>query len=48
MIGDFNCIKWAKEKCGGRVVVESSVNCLRDFMMNTDAIDLGFIGPSFT
>ena len=24
------------------------MNCLRDFMLNTGAIDLGFIGPSFT
>ena len=48
VIGDLNCIKRAKEKCGGRIVAESSVNCLRDFMMNTGAIDLGVIGPSFT
>ena len=48
MIGDFNCIKRAKEKCGGRIVAKSLANCLRDFMMNTSAIDLGFIGPSFT
>ena len=48
MIGDFNYIKRAREKCGGRIVVESSANCLRDFMMNLGAIDLGFIGPSFT
>ena len=48
VIGDFNCIKRAKEKCGDRLVAESSVNCLRDFMLNTGAIDLAFIGPSFT
>ncbi|XP_065629740.1 uncharacterized protein LOC136067578 [Quercus suber] len=48
VIGDLNCIKRAKEKCGGRLVAESSVHCLRDFMVNTSAIDLGFIGPSFT
>ena len=48
MIGDFNCIKRAREKCGGRIVAESLANCLRDFMMNLGAIDLGFIGPSFT
>ena len=48
VIGDFNCIKRAKEKCGGRIVAKSLANCLRDFMMNTSAIDLGFIGPSFT
>nr|POE60241.1 hypothetical protein CFP56_77219 [Quercus suber] len=35
VIGDLNCIKRAKEKCGGRLAAESSVNCLRDFMMNT-------------
>ena len=48
VIRDFNCIKWAREKCGGRVVAKSSANCLRDFMMNSGAIDSGFIGPSFT
>nr|POE46674.1 putative mitochondrial protein [Quercus suber] len=48
VIRDFNCIKWAREKCGWRIVAESSTNCLRDFMMNSGAIELGFIGPSFT
>ena len=48
MIRDFNCIKQDREKCGGRIVAESSANCLRDFMMTLGAIDLGFIGPSFT
>ncbi|XP_023915429.1 uncharacterized protein LOC112026997 [Quercus suber] len=48
VIRDLNCIKRSDEKCGGRVVSECSVNCLKDFMSNTGAIDLGFNGPSFT
>ena len=48
VIGDLNCIKRADEKRGGRSSLESSINCLRDFMANTGAIDLGFNGPSFT
>nr|POE86184.1 hypothetical protein CFP56_07291 [Quercus suber] len=48
VIGDLNCIKRADEKKGGRFSPESSINCLRDFMTNTGAIDLGFNGPSFT
>ena len=48
VIGDLNCIKRAKEKRGGCAVVESSVCYLKDFMSNTGAIDLGFLGPSFT
>uniref|UniRef100_A0A7N2L3I4 Reverse transcriptase n=1 Tax=Quercus lobata TaxID=97700 RepID=A0A7N2L3I4_QUELO len=48
VIGDLNCIKRVDEKRGGRSSLESSINCLRDFMANTGAIDLGFNGPSFT
>nr|POE54654.1 hypothetical protein CFP56_47295 [Quercus suber] len=48
VMGDFNSIKGSKEKKGGRHVGESSVNSLRDFINNTGAIDLDFIGPSFT
>nr|POE91951.1 hypothetical protein CFP56_33154 [Quercus suber] len=48
VIGDLNCIKRADEKRGGCSSPESSINCLRDFMTNTGAIDLGFNGPSFT
>lgn len=48
MIGDLNCIKSSEEKCGGHAVSKCSVNCLKDFMSNTGAIDLGFNGPSFT
>lgn len=43
VIGDFNCIKRAKEKCGGRVVAESSVNCLRNLMMNTGSLILDLL-----
>nr|POF23631.1 hypothetical protein CFP56_78907 [Quercus suber] len=48
VIGDLNCIKRANEKRGGRSILESSINYLRDFMAKTGAIDLGFNGPSFT
>ena len=48
VIGDLNCIKWAKKKHGGCAVAKSSVSHLRDFMSNTGTVDLGFIGPSFT
>ena len=48
VMDDFNSIKGSKEKKGGRHVGESSVNSLRDFINNTGAIDLDFIGPSFT
>nr|POE84193.1 hypothetical protein CFP56_74209 [Quercus suber] len=48
VMGDFNSIKGLKEKKGGRHVGESSVNSLKDFINNTGAIDLDFIGPSFT
>ena len=47
-MGDFNSIKGSKEKKGGRHVGESLVNSLRDFINNTSAIDLDFIGSSFT
>ena len=48
VMGDFNSIKGSKEKKGGQHVGESSINSLRDFINNTGAIDLDFIGPSFT
>lgn len=48
IIRDLNCIKISNEKRGGRSISGSSVNCLKDFMSNTGAIDLGFTGPSFT
>ena len=48
IIGDLNCIKRMDEKRGGRSTSGSSDNCLKDFMSNTSAIDLGFTGPSFT
>ena len=46
--GDLNCIKRIGEKRGDRSISSSSVNCLKDFMSNTGAIDLGFTRPSFT
>ena len=48
IIGDLNCIKRMDEKRGGRSTSGSSDNCLKDFISNTGAIDLGFTGPSFT
>ena len=48
VIGDLNCIKRVDEKKGGCSIPESSINCLRNFMANTGAIDLGFNGSSFT
>ena len=48
VMGDFNSIKGSKEKKGGQHVRESLINSLRDFINNTSAIDLDFIGPSFT
>ena len=48
VIGDLNCIKRANEKRGGRSILESSINCLRDFMANAGAINLSFNEPSFT
>ena len=48
IIGDLNCIKRMDEKKGGRSTSGSSDNCLKDFMSNIGAIDLGFTGPSFT
>ncbi|XP_075663408.1 uncharacterized protein LOC142632996 [Castanea sativa] len=48
MIGDFNSIKNAGEKSGGKPTIESSVNNIRTFITNTAAIDLGFKGPPFT
>ena len=46
--GDLNCIKRIGEKRGDRSISGSSVNCLKDFMSNTGAIDLDFTRPSFT
>ena len=48
VMGDFNSIKGSKEKKGRWHVGESPVNNIRDFINNTGAIDLDFIGPSFT
>ncbi|KAK9990203.1 hypothetical protein SO802_025188 [Lithocarpus litseifolius] len=48
IIEDLNSIKKIDEKKGGRSIFGSSNNCLKDFMSNTSAIDLGFTGPSFT
>ena len=48
VIGDLNCIKRVDEKKGGCSIPESSINCLRNFMANTGAIDLSFNEPSFT
>ena len=48
VIGNLNCIKREDEKRGEHSILESSINCLRDFMANTGAIDLGFNKPSFT
>ena len=44
IIGDLNCIKRMDEKRGGRSTSGSSDNCLKDFMSNTGAIDLGLLG----
>ena len=48
MIRDFNSIKNAREKRGGKPATESSVNSIRTFITNSTAIDLGFKGPPFT
>ena len=48
MIGDFNSIKNAGEKRGGKPATKSSVNSIRTFITNSAAIDLGFKGPPFT
>ena len=48
VIGDLNCIKRFEEKRRGYAISECFVNCLKDFMSNTRAINLGFNGPFFT
>ena len=48
MIEDFNSIKNAGEKSGGKLATESSVNNIRTFITNSTAIDLGFKSPPFT
>ena len=48
MVGDFNSIKNAGEKRGGKPATKSSVNSIRTFITNSTAIDLGFKGPPFT
>ena len=48
IIGDLKGIKIIDEKREGQLISGSSVNCLKDFMSDTGAIDLGFTGPSFT
>ena len=48
MIGDLNCISSNEDKKGGQHVGDCSTRILRNFMFNTGAIDIQFLGPSFT
>jgi hypothetical protein len=47
-IGDFNVVLDCSEKEGGRVGSFSSPNFLKDLLFDLGAVDLGFVGNSFT
>jgi exonuclease III len=47
-IGDFNVVIDGSEKEGGHVGSSSSPNFLKDLLFDLGAVDLGFVGNSFT
>uniref|UniRef100_A0A803PB82 Reverse transcriptase domain-containing protein n=1 Tax=Cannabis sativa TaxID=3483 RepID=A0A803PB82_CANSA len=48
LMGDLNLILEAKEKMGGRPFQVNEGNMLKEFMLGSGGIDLGYVGPPCT